>query len=207
MVEHRSPLAAVYRPGHIGVPTDVVSVAIRERVGRTLVQVTGWVASFDALCRRLEIALGCAMPGDGRSAVSHGGRSIFRVTPERLWFAGQAEDEVLRALRLDPLGDDALVTEIGDTRTVLRVAGVGARLLLNRGLPVDLDGAAFPVDAFAQSVIHAMPVLVHRIGAGECGSSDAGTFDVYVTRDYAESFWGWLTGAAEAQGCEIEVPE
>lgn len=202
MPEHRSPLAAVYRPGRIGVPAGVASVSIHERVGRTLLQASGWPASFDALCRTLETLLACRMPGDGRRAVSQGARSIFRVGPERLWLAGPAEDNVLSTLGKTLAGVNAAVAEIGDSRTVLRVAGVDAKLLLNRGLPVNLEDDAFPVEAFAQSLIHHMPVLVHRVGVS---ASDA--FDVYVTRDYALSFWEWLTRAAESLGCDIAVPE
>jgi methylglutamate dehydrogenase subunit D len=95
-----------------------------------------------------------------------------------------------------------VLIEIGDSRTVLRVAGVGAAILLNRGLPIDLDDDAFPVDAFAQSLIHHMPVLVHRVSTGASRA-----FDVYVTRDYALSFWEWLTRAAESLGCDIAAAE
>ena len=85
---------------------------------------------------------------------------------------------------------------------MVRVTGTGARELLNRGLPVDLDAAVFPADAFAQSVIHHIPVLVHRVLLG----GDDG-FNVYVTSDYAVSFWEWLTEAAKLFVCEIRKPE
>jgi sarcosine oxidase gamma subunit len=47
-------------------------------------------------------------------------------------------------------------------------------------------------------VIHHIPVLVHRV---ELDGDDA--FDVYVTCDYAVSFWEWLTDAAQSLGYEI----
>ena len=142
------------------------------------------------------------MPDDGLRAVSQGQRSIFRIGPERLWVAGPSDDDLLRTVDVAALGQDGVVTEIGHSRSVVRVAGAGARTLLNRGLPVDLDPTVFPVDAFAQSVIHHMPVLVHRVGL-----DGDGDFDVYVTRDYAVSFWEWLTGAAQSLGYRISEPE
>jgi methylglutamate dehydrogenase subunit D len=165
-----------------------------------LIQVSGWPESFPLLCERLQMLLECRMPDNGLAAVSQGQRSIFRVGPERLWIAGPSEEAPLRAVGADSLGHGAIVTEIGDSRTVVRVAGTGGRVLLNRGLPVDLDAIAFPPDAFAQSVIQHIPVLVHRVRA------DGDAFDVYVTRDYAVSFWEWLTGAALSLGCEIREP-
>ena len=136
------------------------------------------------------------MPDDGLKAVSHGEGTIFRVGPERLWLAGPWP-----GLDRTPPGDEAVVTDIGHSRTVLRVGGSQSRVLLNRGLPIDLDEGAFPADSFAQSVIHHMPVLVHRLDRED----DAG-FDVYVPRDFAFSFWQWLTEAAEPLGCQIEEP-
>ena len=201
MLEQRSALSAVYKPGRIGVQEGPAPVAVYERPGRTLLQVSGWPASFPLLCEKLRMLLACRMPDDGRVAVSQGQRSVFRVGPERLWLAGPRDDSLLCAINADSFGEEAIVSEIGDSRTVVRVVGTGARLLLNRGLPVDLDAIAFPADAFAQSVIQHIPVLVHRIGV-----EGDGTFDVYVTRDYAVSFWEWLTGVAASLGCEIREP-
>ena len=202
MLEQRSALAAVYRPGRFGAPEGPAGVAVFERVGRSLVQVSGWRGAFDPACRKLEMLLHCQMPDSCRTAVSQGARSIFRVGPERLWLAGSGDDEMLQWLDASALDPDAVVTEIGQSRTVVRVKGAGARELLNRGLPVDLDVAVFPADAFAQSVIHHIPVLVHRVAL----EGDDG-FDVYVTSDYAVSFWEWLTEALQSFGGEITKPE
>lgn len=198
MLEQRSALAAVYKPGRIGVHAGPAPVTLSERLSRTLVQVSGWPDSFQRLCPKLEALLSCRLPADGLRAVSQGQRSIFRVAPERLWVAGPSDDDLLHRFGGAAPGEDAVVTEIGHSRTVVRVAGTGARTLLNRGLPVDLDAAVFPVEAFAQSVIHHIPVLVHRVDL-----DGDGDFDVYVARDYALSFWEWLTEAAQSLGCQI----
>ncbi|MDP6573653.1 MAG: sarcosine oxidase subunit gamma family protein [Rhodospirillales bacterium] len=196
MLERRSALAAIYRVGRIGAGDGPPSLSVHERLARDLVQVSGWPQSFPSQCRRLETMLDFPMPDDGLKAVSHGESTIFRVGPERLWLAGPWPG-------LDPAspGDEAVVTDIGHSRTVLRVAGPQSRVLLNRGLPIDLDEAAFPAGSFAQSVIHHMAVLVHHLDG-----QDEAVFDVYVPRDFAVSFWQWLTEAAEAFGCQIEEP-
>jgi len=202
MLEQRSALVAVYKPARIGAREGPAGVAVYERAGRTLVQISGWPGAFDPTCGRLEMLLRCRMPDTGLRAVSQGARSIFRVGPERLWLAGPADDEMLQRLDESTIGPNAVVTEIGQSRIVVRVTGAAARELLNRGLPVDLDATVFPADAFAQSVIHHIPVLVHRAVL-----VDGYGFDVYVTCDYAVSFWEWLIEAAQSFGCEIRKPE
>ena len=201
MSESKSALAAVYRAGTIGAGKGSPAVSIGERRGRNLIQVSGWRRSFESVCDRLAERLDCRMPTRIGRATSSGDRSIFRVRPERLWIAGPSSDEVLRQLSVESLGEDAVITQLGHGRTVLRVSGPRSDLLLNRGLPVDVDPEAFPANACAQSAIHHMHVLVHRVDlVGEL------TFDVYVTRDVAVSFWEWLTEAAAPLGCEIGQP-
>jgi sarcosine oxidase subunit gamma len=202
MLERRSSLQAVYDLGPIGVPIDPAPVVVRERSDRTLFQVSGWPDTFAPLCGKLQMLLGCRMPADCRTAVSDAARAIFRVGPERLWIAGPSHDAFWSAIDARSLGNDAIVTDIGDSRSVVRVAGSAASIVLNRGLPVDLDSAVFPRDAFAQSIIQQIPVLVH------CIQSDGdAAYDVYVTRDYAVSFWQWLIDAAAPFGCEIRASE
>ena len=201
MSEAKSALAAVHQSGMIGAGNGSTSVSICERRGRNLVQVSGWRRSFESVCDRLAERLDCRVPTRVGRVTSSGDRSIFRVRPERLWIDGSSSDKVLRQLSAESLGEDAVITQLGHGRTVLRITGPNSDLLLNRGLPVDLDPEAFPANAFAQSAIHHMHVLVHRVDlAGEL------TFDVYVSRDVAVSFWEWLTEAAAPLGCEIGQP-
>ena len=202
MAEARSALAAVYRAGRTGGGEGLTPVSICERLERNLVQVSGWKRSFESVCDRLAAILDCPVPADFRRAKSYGGRTVFRVRPERLWIAGSANDEVLRQLNAASLDGNAVITQIGHGRTVLRIAGPKSGLLLDRGLPVDLDPEAFPVDAYALSAIHHMHVLVHRVDMAQ-----ELAFDVYVPRELAISFWEWLTEAAAPLGCEIGQPE
>ena len=202
MLEKQSALAAVYRAGRIGVPEGSTAVSIHERRKRDLVQVSGWRSSFGSVCETLAATLNVEIPIDLRRATSLGERSVFRVGPERLWITCPSNDEILRRLDAASLGDEAIVTEIGHSRTVLRIRGAKSDLLLNRGLPIDLDPSVFPADAFAQSAIHHMPVLVHRVNI-----SQELVFDAYVSRELAVSFWGWLTEAAAPLGCEIKQPD
>ena len=202
MPEIKSALAAVYRPGKTGGKAVPTAVSICERRGRNLVQVSGSKRNFESVCDGLAAMLKGQIPSGFRRAASFGDRSVFRIGPERLWIAGPSNDDVLRRLDHVTLGEEAIVTEVGHSRTVFRVAGPRSDLLLNRGLPIDLDPEVFPVNAFAQSAIHHMHVLVHRVDI-----ADALVFDTYVSRELAVSFWEWLTEAAAPLGCEIRQPD
>ncbi|MBZ0259518.1 MAG: hypothetical protein K8F90_02825 [Hyphomicrobiales bacterium] len=200
MLERRSALASVYTPGPLGARNGASPLVIHERSNRDLVQVSGWPESFAAVCATLGRLLKLAMPNDCRNAALGNGRTVFRVGPERIWAAGEAADGALQTISMSALGGDAVVTEIGHSRTVIRIGGAEGRTLLNRGLPIDLDEPVFPENAFVQSIIHHIPVLVHRVP-----STGGLVFDIYVPREYAVSFWECLLEAACALGCRIEV--
>ena len=202
MVKTKSAIAAVYRTGTTGAKGGSPALSICERLERNLVQVAGWRRNFESVCDRLAEILNCRIPTEIGRANSSSDRSVFRVRPERLWIAGSSSDEVLRQLDDASLGGDTVISELGHGRTVLRIAGPGSDLLLNRGLPIDLDPEVFTANAFAQSAIHHMHVLVHRVDmAGEL------VFDVYVSRELAVSLWEWLTEAAAPLGFEIRQPD
>ena len=202
MFEADSALAAVYRAGKIGDIDGATTVAICERRQRQLVQVSGWKRNFESVCDRLTKLLNCEIPLGCRRAVTSADRSIFRIGPERLWIIGPSSDEVLQQVDILSLGEEAVITEIGHSRTVLRITGPQSGVLINRGLPVDLNPNIFPANTFAQSAIHHIPVLVHRVDIAE-----ELTFDIYVSRELAVSFWEWLTEAAAPLGCEVRHPD
>jgi heterotetrameric sarcosine oxidase gamma subunit len=54
---------------------------------------------------------------------------------------------------------------------------------------IDLDQAAFPVGHVAQTAIHHIDVLIHRI--------EEAAFEVWVLRSFSESLVEWLLDAAE----------
>lgn len=199
MLEPRSALAAFCRPGRLGSGRDGPPVVVHERSNRSLLQLSGWPDTFDSVLAALEARLGFAMPADFLHAAGHRGQTVFRVGPERLWLAGWAGDASLPGVDGAGFGGEAVLTELGQSRTVLRIAGSASQALLNRGLPIDLDDSVFTADSFAQSAIHHVPVLVHRIDV-----VGIPTFDVYLPREYSQTFWEWLAELIEAFGGEIE---
>lgn len=199
MPEQQSALAASYKVGQIGAVQGAPSVEIHERLAPSLVQISGWPNSFNSTCEKLQAALNIEMPDDLKHAVSDRDRSVFRVGPERLWLTGPSDDQALQSFDESILGEEGCVTDISHSRTLIRISGPATRTLLNRGLPVDLDNDLFPVGAFAQSAIHHIPVLVHRTESED----QCCVFDVYISREYAVTFWEWLIEAAQALGAQV----
>lgn len=203
MPEQQSALAASYEVGQIGAVQGAPAVEIHERLAPSLVQISGWPDSFSGTCDKLRAALNIEIPGDLTRAVTNNDRSVFRVGPERLLFTGPSDDQALQSFDESILGEEGCVTDISHSRTLIRISGPATRTLLNRGLPVDLDNDLFPVGAFAQSSIHHIPVLVHRADHSTESGDQCCVFDVYVSREYAVTFWEWLIEAAQALGAQV----
>jgi len=198
MAELLSALAPVYTTGPLGVVQQTPGVTLQERPARNLIQLSGWPENFDAVCAQIATLLGIRVPVDCLTVTTHEDVTIFRVGPARLWFVCDASSARLREYLGTLKAQDAVATEIGHSRTVVRICGPEARTVLNRGLSIDLDNSAFPENVFAQSVIHHIPVLVHRLP-----SPDDTVFDTYVPREYSRSFWEWLTEAAAPLGGQV----
>jgi sarcosine oxidase gamma subunit len=55
----------------------------------------------------------------------------------------------------------------------------------------------------AQSAAHEVGVILRRLGADKLGGD---SFDLYVYRGFALSFWEWLTEAAAETGYRVDPP-
>lgn len=159
-------------------------VALEEVSGRDLVQLAGWPDSFGPVGIRLAGLLDCPVPADTRCAVTGGEITVFKVGPERLWIAAPASQGLGGRLAGAFASAEAVVTELGHSRTVIGLGGAGAAALLARGVAVDLDPAVFPAGSFAHTRLHHTSVLLHRRGTE--------AFDLYVPRSYALAVWDWF---------------
>ena len=104
-------------------------------------------------------------------------------------------DSVGEELAEIAVASGTVVTELGHSRTILRVSGEAAREVLARGLPVDLEPGVFAPGAFAQSGIHGVSVLCHRSGRDQ--------FDLIVPRNFAVVIYEWLEETAAQFGYTV----
>jgi sarcosine oxidase subunit gamma len=97
------------------------------------------------------------------------------------------------------------VTEVGESRTCIRVAGPRARALLQKGCPLDLHSSVFKAGACAQSILAKSGVTLHLFAdeSAEQAGAEGPVFDIYVLRSFAEYLWAWLEDAGREYGVTI----
>lgn len=196
MAEIRSALAGIYEPGRKGAGSGEAPVAITEITGRDIVQLAAWPDTVGAVSGKAAKPVGVALPSDTRTASSKGNTSVFKTAPEKFLIVAELKAAMGEALGKAFPAEEAVVTELGHSRTILRVAGAAARDVLARGVPVDLHPDVFARGAFAQTGIHGVAVLCHRSGPEQ--------FDLIVPRNFAVVIYEWLEETAAQFGYTVE---
>lgn len=201
MAEIMPVLAGHVAPGRHGATGNGPGVSLREVTGRDLVQVGVWRETLGAVAAKLERELGTAMPSNTRQASGSEQISAFMVAPDKFWITGPL------ALGLhDKLGAvipaaEGVVTELGHSRTVLRVSGPRSRDLIARHVAVDLHPGVFPPGSFASSGIHGVGVMLHYARDFAGGA----VFDIYMPRTFALSLFEGIAETAEPFGYTLEA--
>lgn len=199
MAERLSALAAVYRPGSFGrLDSAGPGITIAERRPLAMVQIASRGDESAAVRAGIETALGIAPGAAVNRAALRGTMAILWTGPERwLVVAPEKDSSDLEArLRAGLAVTRAAITDLGNGRTVLRVAGRRARDLLAKGSGIDLHGRAFPVGSCAQGLLGHVGALIHAVDA-------APTFDLYIARSYAQTVWEWLGESAAEYGYRV----
>ncbi len=194
MADIQSALASVYQPGTRGEGSGD-AVTITEIIGRDIVQFAAWQDTVTAAAKKAAKTVGHALPSDATMAASKGKTSVFRITPEKFLIVCPLRTKMGEALSKVFRTEQAVVTELGHSRTILRVSGESAREVLARGLPIDLEPGVFAPGAFAQSGIHGVSMLCHRSGRDQ--------FDLIVLRNFAVVIYEWLEETAAQFGYTV----
>ena len=105
-------------------------------------------------------------------------------------------DEGRKAIEAALPASDGAVTDLSHARLVLRLEGDAVVPTLAKGVMIDLDPGVFPPGALAQTVLHAMDVLLLRHAAD--------VFDIAVFRGFGMSLAEWLADAAQEFGVAFE---
>jgi len=197
MLERRSALAGVFRPGRIGSSDGEPGIVVSEAPVTALVHVHAYrddeeVASLLAGVLQLngEPALGRVM--------GNGPVSVLKLSTLDWWVMSDSSPIELSQSLQTGLADRASVTEIAHARTLIRIQGPRARSVLTQGISLDLHDQAFPPGAFAQTRCGHLAVLLLRSGSGD-------HWDLMVHSSYAVSFWEWLLAAGASVGIEVRA--
>ena len=195
MAELQSPLGAAFIAGDHGNAAGGIGVTLRERKGVSIIQITAWRDTLPAVLTAIGSATGLVLqdkPGLGRVA---GEKSVFGFAPGR-YFVVAATPELEMRLRSVISAELATIIDLTHGRTVIRISGPRAEWVLSKLLAIDLSEHAFPVGHGRATLHHDIHANIQRI--------DDETFDIYVFRSFARSFWQTLGHAAAEVGYRVE---
>lgn len=188
----RSPFArplAALGPSEAG-----AGITVMARDGLALATVIGRKGKADDLAERVEALFGIALPAGPRRIAA--GRIAFVGAGPGQWLAvaDSSADPNALAIRLArDLAGFASVAEQSDSRAVIRLSGPCVRLVLAKGLPIDLHPRAFgPGDAALSAIA--------QIGVHLWQLDEAPTYEIAAPLSMAGSFADWLIAAGAEYG-------
>jgi sarcosine oxidase subunit gamma len=104
------------------------------------------------------------------------------------------ERELLRAIA--SAGGTAV--DVSHGRAILRLTGAPVRRVLSEFCALDLHPRSFPAGRCAQTAFGKLNVLLHAL--------DGASFEIYVSRSYADALAEAVLAGARALGCRIGDP-
>ncbi|MCH6587540.1 MAG: sarcosine oxidase subunit gamma [Proteobacteria bacterium] len=168
----QSPLAHLGLDGRAEASRGAAGVTLAERPHRGMVNLRLDPSDETAMNAFAE-AFGFALPVAPNTSAGDGAASALWLGPDEWWLVvpgpGPALADKLRAALADGF---AAVTEVGESRTCIRIAGPKARALLQKGCPLDLHPRAFAPGACAQTILAKATVAIHLV-ADESGPTGA----------------------------------
>jgi sarcosine oxidase subunit gamma len=184
-------------------------VAMTERPHRGIVNLRLDPGNAEAMAA-FETAFGFALPIAANDTAGDADTIALWLGPEEWWLVEpgpepDAGPQLAENLRAALTGHFAAVTEVGESRTCIRVSGPRTRALLQKGCPLDFHPSVFKAGACAQSILAKAGVTLHLFAdesAAQAGA-EGPVFDIYVLRSFAEYLWVWLEDAAFEYGVEV----
>ena len=205
----QSALAHLGLEGRGAAGRGAAGVAMGERPHRGIVNLRLDPGNAEIMAA-FESAFGFALPAAANTSAGDADTIALWLGPDEWWLvvpgpepeAGPALAEKLRAALS---GHFAAVTEVGESRTCIRVAGPRARALLQKGCPLDLHPRVFVAGACAQSILAKAAVTLHLFAdeSPAQAGAEGPVFDVYVGRSFAEYLWAWLEDAGREYGVAV----
>ena len=92
----------------------------------------------------------------------------------------------------------ASVTDVSDSRTTIRLAGLKARETLTKGCSIDLHPRQFTKGSVVNTLLAQSHITLHQIT--DTDNSGACTYDILVHRSFSEYLWLWLQDAVREYG-------
>ncbi|MCH8926856.1 MAG: sarcosine oxidase subunit gamma [Proteobacteria bacterium] len=201
----QSPLAHLGLDGRAEASRGAAGVTLAERPHRGMVNLRLDPSDETAMNAFAE-AFGFALPTQPNTTAGNGEASALWLGPDEWWIVspspgpGPGPDlaDKLRAALADRF---AAVTEVGESRTCIRIAGPKARALVQKGCPLDVHPRAFGAGQCAQTLLAKATVAIDLVA--DESAADGPAFEVYVLRSFAEYLWIWLEDAGREYGVTV----
>ncbi len=181
MSDSASPLGADFKPGQFGNVAHGIGVRLSEPQYGYL----GELAAFEGSGATIAKLAGAAAGQPG--AIS------FPIASNRWFLAGQEGMDDPISAKLKP-ANGALI-DLSHGRTCLRISGPKAEWVLSKLYAIDFAEAVFAAGSGLSTTHHSIFTQIYR--------HDGETFDLFVFRSLARSFWHTLQRAAEETGFEV----
>ncbi|MCV0397875.1 MAG: sarcosine oxidase subunit gamma [Rhizobiaceae bacterium] len=195
MAEPLSPLGDAWRPGSHGNFRDGTGVTLTETRPGSIVQVTAWPDTDDAVRAAIRDSVTLDLPAMPGSGVAGEALSGFGIGPGRYLLAGSTEGLETK-LRAAIAPETGAVTDLSHGRAAFRIQGESAEWVLSKLFALDFAEAAFPLGhGRATQHHHDITALIQRTAPDG--------FDLYFFRSFARSFWHALCRACEDVGYEV----
>ena len=176
---------------------QVQPLVLRERRFATFAEVSAWPDTRRDIEGLIGSLLGVAVPDGTGFIATREETSLITAAPGR-YFVASARPGLAGELAEQIGAHQGAVVDLSHSRCGIRIAGAGAAFVLAKGLAIDLHPDQFAVGRAAEAPIHHIGVLVMRPAAD--------TFDCFVSRGFAISFFEWLSDAALEMGYRIDAP-
>lgn len=194
--------ATVWRPTDAWSSLDLQSDALRgdrapgvhlSLIGHvpmvTLIRARGEETRFAAAVAAL---WGIEPPGTGRVAANEAATLLWSGPDQWLAVPKSYDAAALRAAFADIAG----ISEQGDGRALVEIAGPSARDTLAKGIALDIHPRVFQPDCTAVTALSHLSVQLWQ-------RDDVPTFVLCVPRTVAAHIWDWLTASAAEFGFDV----
>jgi heterotetrameric sarcosine oxidase gamma subunit len=195
MVEQASPLGDAYRPGSHGNFAEGAGVVISETRPGSIVEVAAWPGQRAALLEAIRAAVSIDLEDRPGAGAKQEGRAGFGIGPGRFLLVDQAEG--LAQTLANAVGiETGTVTDLSHGRAAIRIEGERAEWVLSKLFAIDVSPDGFHVGEGRATAHHDISAAIQR--------TDTHSFDIYVFRSFARSFWKVLCHSAEEVGYEVK---
>ncbi len=175
------------------------SISISEICDRGMIDLRG-DAGNKTFVAAVKKVLGLSLPTKPRQSVSKNKTTSLWLSPDQWLITCPRQDvgKITQKLQTSLKNIHSLAVDVSDARSIIRLEGDGAKVVLMKGAPVDLTLPDVTVGYVRRLSFAEIAALAHII------SNKPETIDLYVFRSYTKYAWDWLCATSTKQS-ELQI--